>query len=115
MSNIGVLIETGDDGVKEANFGVITAARGDGSHVTYAFVAGISADSCKDILQELPPNIPAGIWREPPQCMPWWFKRKCTVQAYWEYYENYKYDVASKDEKKITRESVWLLLFDLEN
>ncbi len=25
MSNIGVLIEIGDDGVKEANFGVITA------------------------------------------------------------------------------------------
>jgi len=27
MSIIGVLIETDDDGVKEANFGVITAAR----------------------------------------------------------------------------------------
>ena len=52
MSNIGVLIETGDDGIKEANFGVITAARGDGSHVIYAFVTGVSADSCKDILQK---------------------------------------------------------------
>ena len=52
MSNIGVLIETGDDGVKEANFGVITAARGDGNHVIFAFVMGVSADSCKSILQE---------------------------------------------------------------
>ena len=52
MSNIGVLIETGDDGVKEANFGVITAARGDGSHEVYAFVPAASAESCKSILQE---------------------------------------------------------------
>jgi electron transfer flavoprotein alpha subunit len=52
MSNIGVLIETGDDGVKEANFGVITAARGDGSNAIYAFVSGTSAESCKSILQE---------------------------------------------------------------
>ena len=52
MSNIGVLIETGDDGVKEANFGVITAARGDGSHEIYAFVLGAAAESFKSILQE---------------------------------------------------------------
>jgi electron transfer flavoprotein alpha subunit len=52
MSNIGVLIETGDDGVKEANFGVITAARGDGSHEIYAFVLGAAAESSKSILQE---------------------------------------------------------------
>lgn len=52
MSNIGVLIETGDEGVKEANFGVITAARGDGSHQIYAFVLGASAESSKSILQE---------------------------------------------------------------
>ena len=52
MSNIGVLIETGDDGVKEANFGVITAARGDGSNEIYAFVPGAAGDSCKPTLQE---------------------------------------------------------------
>ncbi len=52
MSNIGVLIETGDVGVKEANFGVITAARGDGGNEIYAFVLGTSADSSKSILQE---------------------------------------------------------------
>ena len=52
MSNIGVLIEAGEDGVKEANFGVITAARGDGSHEIHAFVLGASAESCKSIVQE---------------------------------------------------------------
>lgn len=52
MSNIGVLIETGDDGVKEANLGVITAARGGDSHELYAFVVGSSGESCKSILAE---------------------------------------------------------------
>jgi electron transfer flavoprotein alpha subunit len=52
MSNIGILIETGDDGVKEANFGVITAARGDGGNDIYAFVLGAAAGTCKNTLQE---------------------------------------------------------------
>jgi len=52
MSNIGLLIESGDDGVKETNFGVITAARGDGNNEIYAFVLGTSAESSKNILQE---------------------------------------------------------------
>ena len=47
-----ITAETGEDGVKEANFGVITAARGDASNEIYAFVLGTSADSCKSILQE---------------------------------------------------------------
>jgi electron transfer flavoprotein alpha subunit len=46
MSNIGILIETGEDGVKEANFGVITAARGAGSAEIYAFVLDGSAQGC---------------------------------------------------------------------
>ena len=52
MSNIGILIETDDEGVKEATLGAITAARGDGSNELFAFVWGTSADSCKSILQE---------------------------------------------------------------
>ena len=52
MSNIGVLIEISDNGVKEANFGVLTAARGDGSHVIHAFICGVSADSVVGALQE---------------------------------------------------------------
>jgi electron transfer flavoprotein alpha subunit len=51
MSNIGILIETGEDGVKEANFGVITAARGADSAEIYAFVLDASADGCKEVLQ----------------------------------------------------------------
>ncbi len=51
MSNIAVLIETGEDGVKEANFGVVTAARGAGDAEIYAFVLDTSAEGCKGALQ----------------------------------------------------------------
>ena len=51
MSSIGILIETGEDGVKEANFGVITAARGAGDADIHAFVLDGSADGCKEALQ----------------------------------------------------------------
>lgn len=52
MSKIGILIETAEEGVKEASLGVITAARSGGSHEIYAFIWGITPDSCKSILQE---------------------------------------------------------------
>jgi electron transfer flavoprotein alpha subunit len=51
MPNIGVLIETGEDGVKEANFGVITAARGDGDNKLYAFVLDAPAEAHKSVMQ----------------------------------------------------------------
>ena len=51
MSNVGILIETGEGGVKEANFGVITAARGAGDAEIYAFVLDGSAEACKADLQ----------------------------------------------------------------
>jgi electron transfer flavoprotein alpha subunit len=51
MSNIGILIETGEDGVKEANFGVITAAHGGGDPDIYAFVLDGSVNGCKEALQ----------------------------------------------------------------
>lgn len=51
MPRVGVLIETGEDGVKEANFGVITAARGAGDADIHAFVLDGSADGCKEALQ----------------------------------------------------------------
>ena len=51
MPKVGILIETGEDGVKEANFGVITAARGAGSAEIYAFVLDGSAEGCKEALQ----------------------------------------------------------------
>jgi electron transfer flavoprotein alpha subunit len=52
MTNIGVLIETDDNGVKEANFGVMTAARGDGSSEIYAFVLNAPTGDYKSIVQE---------------------------------------------------------------
>jgi electron transfer flavoprotein alpha subunit len=51
MSNIGVLIETDDRGVKESNFGVITAARGGDDADIHAFVLDGSAGGCKEALQ----------------------------------------------------------------
>ena len=49
MANIGVLIETDSTGVKVANYGVMTSARGEG-HRIIAFVMGIAAASCTEIL-----------------------------------------------------------------
>jgi electron transfer flavoprotein alpha subunit len=51
MPKVGVLIETGEDGVKEANFGVITAARGGSEADIHAFVLDGSADGSKAVLQ----------------------------------------------------------------
>ena len=51
MSNIGILIETGTEGVKEANFGVVTAARGAGNGQIHAFILDANADGCKGALQ----------------------------------------------------------------
>jgi electron transfer flavoprotein alpha subunit len=67
MSNIGVLIETDADGVKEANFGVITAARGDGGNEIYAFVLGVSAESSKSVLQEYGVQKVVELIADPPQ------------------------------------------------
>ena len=51
MSNIGILVEIGEDGVKEANFGVVTAARGAAEADIHAFVLDGSAQGCKEALQ----------------------------------------------------------------
>ena len=52
MKKIGVLIETTENEVKATNFGVITAARGQGDNEIYAFVLNADADMCKDDLKE---------------------------------------------------------------
>ncbi len=53
MANIGVLIEISDDNeVKKTNFGVITAARGEGGNEIYGLLLGANADTCKDAVQE---------------------------------------------------------------
>jgi len=50
MANIGVLIETENDTVKETNFGVLTAARGEGDNTLIALMLDGSADSARDAL-----------------------------------------------------------------
>jgi hypothetical protein len=57
MSKVGVWIETGEDGVKEANFGVITAARSGGNAEIYAFILDGTADECQEALQTNPLKV----------------------------------------------------------
>jgi electron transfer flavoprotein alpha subunit len=50
MATIGVLIETEDGNVKDANFGVLTAARGQGGGTIIAFMVDGSAEGARDTL-----------------------------------------------------------------
>jgi len=51
MTKIGVWIETGEQGVKEPNFGVLTAARQLEGAEVYAFLSDARAEDCKNVLQ----------------------------------------------------------------
>jgi len=64
MLKVGVLIEIGEDGVKEANFGVITAARG---AEIYAFVLDANADGCREALQTYGVQKVVAIGTDPPE------------------------------------------------
>ena len=50
MATIGVLIETEDGSVKDTNFGVLTAARGEGGNTLVALMLDGSADDAKAAL-----------------------------------------------------------------
>ncbi len=52
MANIGVLIETDANAVKDANFGVLTAAAGDGGNAVVAIVMDADAAACQAVLAE---------------------------------------------------------------
>ena len=67
MPRVAVLIETGEDGVKEANFGVITAARGAGNAEIYAFVLNGNPDECKEILQSYGVGKVVALGADPPE------------------------------------------------
>jgi electron transfer flavoprotein alpha subunit len=56
MATIGVLIETGEGKVKEANFGVLTAARQTGSDTIIALMLDGSADDAKTVLGQYGAN-----------------------------------------------------------
>ena len=44
----------------------------------------------RELLNELPRNIPLGDWRQPPQAMPDDVKTECSLEAYHKYYQVYK-------------------------
>ena len=50
MTTIGILIETEDGSVKDTNFGVITAARGEGGNTLVALMLDGSADAAQEAL-----------------------------------------------------------------
>lgn len=50
MATIGILIETEDGNVKDTNFGVLTAARGQGDNTIIALMIDGSADGAKEAL-----------------------------------------------------------------
>jgi len=50
MATIGILIETEDGTIKDTNFGVLTAARGQGDVTIIALMMDGSADGAKDVL-----------------------------------------------------------------
>jgi len=50
MATIGILIETEEGGVKDTNFGVLTAARGEGGNSLVALTLDDSAESAKEAL-----------------------------------------------------------------
>lgn len=50
MSIVAVLIETTENKVKPANFGILTAARETGQDEIYGFVTGVDPQMCKDDL-----------------------------------------------------------------
>ena len=51
MPRTGILLETDNGDIKETNYGMITAARGDGSRELYGFVIGDDAEACKAAVQ----------------------------------------------------------------
>jgi len=64
----------------------------------------LSITKCKKPLACYPPGIPDGVFNEPPQCMPDEYKvNGDSISAYWNYYEQEKHTIATKDEKLIFR------------
>jgi hypothetical protein len=58
---------------------------------------------CRDVLYTLPNGISNADFVQPPQCMPDEYKSECSVDAYWNYYENEKHTVKNSNEQLITR------------
>jgi len=54
-------------------------------------------------LMQLPYELREEGWIDPPQCMPDEYKTECSVDAYWNYYENEKHTVRNANESIILR------------
>ena len=65
----------------------------------------LTITKCRDFLSMPPSHIQGDEWVEPPQCMPDEYKADSSLIAYWNYYEQDKYKVKNKNEKKIIRPS----------
>ena len=64
----------------------------------------LTITKCEDILSTSPAGIPVDTFEEPPQCMPEEYKvLGDSISAYWNYYEQEKYKIKTKDEQKIIR------------
>jgi hypothetical protein len=70
MATIGILIETEEGNVKDTNFGVLTAARGQGDNTIVALMMDGSAEGAKESLAN---TVPRKSFRYPwtvPTCLP---------------------------------------------
>ena len=64
----------------------------------------LTITKCKEPLDLCPYGMPDGVFNEPPQAMPDEYKVEGdSLTAYWNYYEQEKYKIKGKNEKKIIR------------
>ena len=63
----------------------------------------LTISKCRDVLYTFPKRISNQAFTQPPQCMPDEYKTECSVDAYWNYYENEKHTVRNANEDIILR------------
>ena len=63
----------------------------------------LTISKCRDVLYTFPKSISNQAFTQPPQCMPDEYKTECSVDAYWNYYENEKHTVRNANESIILR------------
>jgi len=57
----------------------------------------------RDVLNNIPDNMPLGDWREPPQAMPDDVKSESSLDAYHKYYREYKKSFAKWTNREVTQ------------
>ena len=64
----------------------------------------LTITKCEDVLSKFPSLLKDALYGDPinmPQCMPYKYKDKCSVKAYWNYYIGEKHTVANPKTEKI--------------